>query len=136
MRVVLWRLAAGVRRPPLVYVQSQRHSAALFGCRTLRHRSMAAPQSSADPAPALDRDAFTEVLRLQALRIPARDCQRFMRLMTGWDFDKIPLFVRQMSVWLRPLDLCTFNCCIGIKPSASKVLCAPLCSFLAPPMQR
>ena len=84
MRVVLWRLASGVRRPPLFYVQSQRHSAALSSCRPLRHRSMAAaPQSSADPAPALDRDAFTEVLRLQALRIPARDCQRFVRLMTG-----------------------------------------------------
>lgn len=89
MRVVLWRLAAGVRRPPLVYGQSQRHSAALTGCRPLRHRSMAAAaQSSADPAPALDRDAFTEVLRLQALRVPARDCQRFMRLMTGCEAPK------------------------------------------------
>ena len=89
MRVVLWRLAAGVRRPPLISIQSQRPSAAFAGCRHLRHRSMAAAaQSSADPAPALDRDAFTEVLRLQALRIPARDCQRFMRLMTGCDASK------------------------------------------------
>ena len=94
MRVVLWRLAVGVRRPPLVHVQSQRHSASLGSCRPLHPRSMAAAaQSSTDPRPALDRDAFTEVLRLQALRIPAA---RLPALHEAYDwvrdFKKIPLF--------------------------------------------
>ena len=98
MRVVLWRLAAGLRRPLLVHVQFQRHSGGLAKRRPLRHCSMAAAaQPSADSAPVLDRDAFTEVLHVQALRIPARDCQRFMKLMTGWE----PLPKEHAILWER-----------------------------------
>ena len=47
-------------------------------------RSMAAEaQLAAGGVPVLDRAAFTQVVQIQALRVPTRDCQRYLRLMTG-----------------------------------------------------
>ena len=35
------------------------------------------------PAPVLQRDLFKENLHLKALRIPKRDCQKYMKLLQG-----------------------------------------------------
>lgn len=35
------------------------------------------------PAPVLQRDLFNESLRLKALRIHKRDCQKYMKLLAG-----------------------------------------------------
>ncbi|KAK9840974.1 hypothetical protein WJX81_003444 [Elliptochloris bilobata] len=48
----------------------------------------AGEQHGVGSASLFDREAFREVLHVQALRIPTRDCQRFMRLMTGYTLDR------------------------------------------------
>lgn len=35
------------------------------------------------PAPVLQRDLFNESLQLKALRIPKKECQKYMKLLTG-----------------------------------------------------
>ena len=85
MQVVYWLLSQQVEGgPPLVLTGIARKRAWLARCRLAQHRGMVVGvQHSSGSVPELDRDAFTEVLRVQALRIPARDCQRYMKLMTG-----------------------------------------------------
>lgn len=84
MQAVYCCFTSGGGWPPLVLTGIARNRAWLARCRLTQHRGMAVGvQHSLSAVPELDRDAFTEVLRVQALRIPARDCQRYMKLMTG-----------------------------------------------------
>jgi len=36
------------------------------------------------PAPVLQRDLFNESLQLKALRIPKKECQKYMKLLAGY----------------------------------------------------
>jgi len=82
MRMVRWCLGAGAQ-------WRLRSSAEPPQCWTLLSRpppprSMAADaQHAAGGVPVLDRAAFTQVVKIHALRVPTRDCQRYLRLMTG-----------------------------------------------------
>ena len=45
--------------------------------------AMASPEQL-PPPPELQRDLFCETLHLTALRIPKRDCQKYMKLLAGY----------------------------------------------------
>jgi len=82
MRMVRWCLGAGAQwrlrssaEPPQCWASLSRLPTP---------RSMAAEAQHPDGGVcALDRAAFTQVVQIQALRVPTRDCQRYLRLMTG-----------------------------------------------------
>ncbi len=42
-----------------------------------------APLAPLPPAPILQRDIFSETLQLKALRLPKRECQKYMKLLAG-----------------------------------------------------